>query len=83
MMFHVTISRLKNPPRNPFVAGSILRREETLVREWEMDCESEDEVRQFFRDAKEQDLPNVRGFQLRSIEPIRNQTTEGSANADL
>lgn len=37
------------------------------VRSWEFEAKNEAEVRKLLKEAYEQNLPNVRGFNLRSI----------------
>lgn len=71
MKYEVKCSRPKPVAGNPFRAGLILERGELLVRTWVMDAESEDEVRAFFKDAKDRDLDAVRGFELSSITEIK------------
>jgi hypothetical protein len=52
---------------NPFRVGLIWETREVNLRTFEIECESEEDVRRFYEEAKEQDLPNVRGYKLRSI----------------
>ncbi len=68
MRFRVVCVEEKSLPENPF--RPTLINETSRTRTWEMDCESEEAVRQFFDDAKKKDLPNVRGFKLQSVAPI-------------
>jgi hypothetical protein len=65
--FEVKLERKEPICGNPFRAGLVWETRKVEVRTFQMDCESEEEVRRFFKEAKEQDLPNVRGFELRSI----------------
>ena len=55
----------KNKNRNPFRANIVW--DKTRVREWEMECESENEVRRFFAEAQDAGIENVMGFRLESI----------------
>ena len=70
MKFIVECVRKEPVSGNPFRAGLVWETRKVEVRKWEMDCVSEEEVRRFFKEAKEQDLPNVRGFELSSVTPV-------------
>ena len=56
-------------PRNPFLAGmpQLGATHEVSVRAWEFEAKDEKEVRRLLDQAYKQDLPNVRGYKLRSI----------------
>ena len=62
------------PGRNPFrvqLSNMSLDSKSTYsVRSWEIDAKSEKEVRKFYKEAVEQNLPNVRGYTIRSIVAI-------------
>lgn len=40
------------------------------VRSWEFDADDEAHVRRLLKEAQEADLPEIRGFTLRSIEEV-------------
>lgn len=82
-MFRVELQRrLFRPgesPTNPFLGG-IPRpgtTHEVSIRRWEFEAKSEREVRKFIKEAFDHDLPNVRGYTLRSIEQL---TENGRGN---
>lgn len=55
---------------NPFVHIDIFNPQLTVrfdVREFIFDADSESHVEQLLAEAREQDIPNVRGYRLRSI----------------
>lgn len=72
--FRVELERVVESglPKNPFAARHIGfdRTSRVLVRTWEFDAKSAAAVRWLLKRAQEQDLPNVRGFRLRSIKEI-------------
>lgn len=78
MRFKVKLERVLNPiggkAINPFLVNlCLIDMGDTVsvsVREWEMEAKDESEVRKFYEDACKRDLPNVRGYNLRSIERI-------------
>lgn len=55
---------------NPFVGGIVGGTITMNIRAWEMDAEDEAEIRAFYADAVKNDLPNVRGYSIRSIEQV-------------
>jgi hypothetical protein len=59
-------------PRNPFLAGMprLDATHEVSVRTWEIEARSESHVRRLLADAYKRDLPNVRGYKLRSIQRL-------------
>lgn len=84
--YKVTLERLCTPvpptrERNPFFVRDIWNFEprRVLLREWEMEAKDEAEVKRFLGEAREQNLVNVRGFTLRSIE----KTTEATLSRSL
>lgn len=72
--FRVRLERLcaGGGVRNPFLVSDVFQMEprRVLVREWEIEAKNEREVRRLLKEAQDADLPNVRGFNLRSIERI-------------
>ena len=68
MRFRVTCKPDKPESRsrleNPFYSDEIMKRDKEGDRVWYTECESEEEVRKLFDEAKAQDLPKVRGFVL-------------------
>jgi hypothetical protein len=57
--------------RNPFRPISMNSKINTYVRVWEFEAKDEAEVRMYFEEAKKADLPNVKGYELKSIEQIK------------
>lgn len=57
---------------NPFNPTRIdlLRTRKVRIREWRIEAASEKQIRDFYEEAKAEDLPNVQGFFLRSIDLI-------------
>lgn len=72
MHFKVTLERpTKRPGQrsyNPFIRS--IATVSLLTREWEMEAADEAEIREYLAEAIADDLPNVRGFRLRSIERL-------------
>lgn len=73
--FKVTIERVVESGlkgRNPFhpIHVSIDATSRVACRVWEFEAKDEAEVRKLFKEAQDQNLPNVRGFTLRSIERV-------------
>ena len=72
-IFKVEIERpapnvYNEPPSNPFLRKLNLDDTVTMhIRSWTIEAKDEAEIKAFFADAKEKDLDNVRGYQLRSI----------------
>ena len=56
--------------RNPFVGG-ICGNITMSIRSWEFEAKDEAEVRRLLDEAIAQNIPNVRGYRLRSIQEIR------------
>jgi hypothetical protein len=81
--FRVALERLartEDQPHNPFECGDAIKarwRRSVLVREWVMDANDEEHVNRLLDEARQRDVPGVRGFNLRSIERIRAKTSEG------
>jgi hypothetical protein len=73
MKFKVEIIRRHPLKGNPFYPIRIDGTGEATIRRWEMDCEDEDEVRRFFREAQAEGHANVAGFELHSITPLPNK----------
>lgn len=70
MKFRVQIERREKFAGNPFIASLIHRKVETVIRTWEIEANSKEEIEQYFKEAVEQGIQNVCGFELRSIEEI-------------
>lgn len=70
--FKVQLQRTVDGIRNPFRCLHIGRHEAVRVnvREWEFEAKDEAHVRKFYNEAVAQDLDNVRGYHIRSIEKI-------------
>lgn len=69
MIFNVEIHRPTPSDCNPFLEALSLDSKVTmLVRTFVVEAESEDEVRQLFKEAQDNDLHEVRGFTIRTIE---------------
>ena len=66
--FKVTLQRKLPKEGNPFYPGRINETAKVMIRTWEIEAENEEEIRKYYEEAKLQDLDNVRGFDLRSIE---------------
>lgn len=75
-LYRVKLARrvpLVDVPRNPFLACIDVLKPipcSTTYREWEFKARSEREVRRLLKEAQEQRLPNVVGFELESIERV-------------
>lgn len=74
--FRVEIHRPSAIPgqhqRNPFLRrlDNVNDRTTMLVRSWEMEAVSKDQIRKYFKEAQALKIPNVVGYTLRSIEEI-------------
>jgi hypothetical protein len=73
-LYRVTLARiesLEKTSRNPFCLGiDVLKpvRCRVTTRVWEFEARSERAVRRFFKQAVDQRLPNVVGYNIQSIE---------------
>jgi len=72
MRFKVEIIRHHPRNGNPFYPIRIDGTGKATIRQWEMDCKDEAEVRQFFAEAQAEGHANVVGFELHSITPLPN-----------
>lgn len=63
--FRVVMTQPLAKPENPFLPSLINRL--TPTRTAELDADSEQQVRDYFADAKAKDFPSVRGYELQSI----------------
>lgn len=71
MRFRVTIAEKEGPrDPNPFKPLRWQDFPTRKTRTWEIDAESEEQVRAFWDDAQRQRLPHVVGFELLSITPM-------------
>jgi hypothetical protein len=69
--FRVKIEKpINGRGHNPFKPVNINQRIKASIRVFEFEAKDEDEVKKYFYEAKAADLPNVRGYKLRSIERI-------------
>lgn len=73
MKFKVTLSRARKDTGNPFRPSLINEAHQVDLRVWEFEAENENAVLEFYTDAKEKCLHSVIGFELRSIEPLKDQ----------
>lgn len=70
-LFRVKLIRHDTRFRNSFLRCiGIYGRTQSTIRMWEFEAKDEVEVRKFYNEAKERNLPHVRGFELCSIEEI-------------
>lgn len=80
-MFRVELERRifgpNERPRNPFFAGLPPENatHEISVRSWEFEAKDETEVRALLAEARVHDIGTVRGYRLRSIQKLPDQTT--------
>lgn len=69
--FRVEIERVVKSDlgRNPFhpIHISMNMTSQSRVRVWEFEAKDEADARRLFKEAQDMDLPNVRGFTLRSV----------------
>lgn len=83
-MFRVELDRrifsAGERPRNPFLGGIPApgMRHDMSVRVWEFEAIDEDDVRRYLQEAYDQDLPEVRGYRLRSIAEVREINADGT-----
>lgn len=82
-LFRVELDRVIHTPgerdHNPFLRDIWnLPPVHRTVRSWEFEAKDEAEVRKLLKEAIAQNLPNVRGFNLRCITEIKAKNEEGS-----
>jgi len=75
MIFRVQLEKRIHPytelPVNPFLKPLDLNTRISMsIREWDIEAKNETEVRKFLKEAYDKGFANVRGYRLRSIEPL-------------
>jgi len=68
MKYRIEMTELKPKPENPFDIGLI--NETTITRTAEMEAESVDKIKEYFKDAKEKGYASVKDFELTNITRI-------------
>lgn len=66
--FHVQLSNISLDTKSTY-----------SVRMWEFEAKNEAEVRRLYEEAVEQNLPNVRGYTIRSIQRVEEATVDRKA----
>ncbi len=72
-LFTARLERIKPTHKNPFKMSmwSPMVNTTTECREWDIEADNKEQVQQFYNEAKAENHPNVRGFDLVSI--IKNE----------